>query len=373
MHPEILNWWNSIPAEVKSGLQTGGIVLAALLVGYFVGSLVSRILRHRNFDAALRLPGSRTAETDSARSFSPTFLAGVLVGLTIWTFAGAWLAKQYGRPDIATTIGVILKNTWALAAVLTATLTVANVLASRLIDCLGGSASSSRFNIAGAVGAVAYCLVVLVALLVVADIFQWPLTRNAAVTLWQFGQYLLVSGAALGIGCIGANWARELVRDQGTMTPEKRAGQYTALVVVALSTVLAVIVLLSSAGLLMALAVLAVAAALLWLGRGYLPDLVAGIQLRTYSVRQLTFEGVVWQVNEIGLVNTQLNLNGQFWSVQNRIALEQCMRQQPAQSASNVHQPTPMSSHHPHGNPADYPQEMPAYDYGHDADVIHSH
>src|SRR5262249_41667687 len=79
-------------------------------------------------------------------------------------------------------------------------------------------------------------------------------------------------------------------------SPEKRAGQYTALGIVAATTVLAVAVLLSGAGLGLGLAALAVLGCLLWLVRGYLPDLTAGLQLRAHKVRELYFNGTPWQV-----------------------------------------------------------------------------
>ena len=36
----------------------------------------------------------------------------------------------------------------------------------------------------------------LLVLLIAADTFDWPLTRGAALALWQFAQHLLIAGAA---------------------------------------------------------------------------------------------------------------------------------------------------------------------------------
>jgi hypothetical protein len=58
------------------------------------------------------------------------------------------------------------------------------------------------------------------------------------------------------------------------------AGQSTGLFVVASTTVLAVEVLWSGAGVLIGLEALALLGGLLWLGRGHLPDVAAGLQLR---------------------------------------------------------------------------------------------
>ena len=54
----------------------------------------------------------------------------------------------------------------------------------------------------------------------------------------------------------------------------------------AATTVLAVAVMLSSAGVLIGLAALAVLGILLWLVRGYVPDVTAGLQLRSHQVRE---------------------------------------------------------------------------------------
>jgi hypothetical protein len=173
------------------------------------------------------------------------------------------------------------------------------------------------------VGAGAYGLVVLLALLIAADLFDWPLTRNSAQALWQLAHSLLIAGAALLLGGLGARWARDLATPEGASWPEKQAGQYTALGIVAATTVLAVAVLLSGAGLALGLALgLAVLGCLLWLGRGYLPDLTAGLQLRAHKVRELCLNGTLWQVTEVGLLTTQLMRGGEFYHLQNRLALQ---------------------------------------------------
>jgi hypothetical protein len=325
----------------------GGLVLAALLGGHFLAVLVTRALRARDFDAALRLPGSSPPGTEAGRGITPTLFAGLLIRLTVWGAAAGWLAREYGRPDLATTLGLILKRAWALAAVLVAALALASLLAHRLVDCLEGffkggaenapprnGAAGPHRGVAGAVGAAAYGLVVLLVLLIAADLFDWPLTRTSAVALWQLAHHLLVAGAALFIGCLGARWARDLITADAAASPEKRAGQYTALGIVAATTVLAVAVLLSSAGLLLGLAALAVLGFLLWLVRGYLPDVLAGLQLRAHNVREVWFDGVAWQVASVGFLTTQVNRAGEFCRLQNRLVLEARLQKAPSEAGS---------------------------------------
>src|SRR5437762_426816 len=174
MFDELKTWWENTSPETQAALPDVGLVLAALLGGQFLGTMVARALRARDFDAALRLPRSSPPGAE---------------------------ASPYRN----------------------------------------GAATSHR-GAAGAVGAGAYVLAVLLVLLIAADWFDWPLTRSSALALWQLAEHLLIAGAALFIGCLGARWAHDLVTPDSAATPEKRAGQFTALAIVAATTVLAVAV-----------------------------------------------------------------------------------------------------------------------------------
>jgi hypothetical protein len=332
MPEQLQTWWQNVTPETQALLKEGALLLLALVGGHLIGGMVARVLRARNFDAVLRLPGS--AATDG-RSFTPTFVAGLLVRFSLWAAAVSWLAHRHGREELAATLGLILNRTWALATVLTAAMTLGSFLARRLMECLPGlpgtgsepgagrgAVGAARSGVAGAVGAGVYLLSILLVLLIAADLFDWPLTRASALALWEFGQHLLIAVAALFIGGLGARWARDMVTAEGSASPEKRAGQMTGLGIIAGTTILAVTVLLSGAGLLLGLAALGILGLLLWLVRGYLPDVVAGLQLRAHQVRDVYFEGVAWQVAEIGFLNTRVVHGGQFGEVQNRRVLE---------------------------------------------------
>jgi hypothetical protein len=341
MLDELQNWWQNLSPETLEHLKGCGVALAALLGGHFLGKLVTRALRARNFDAALCLPTSGSPTAEAAHGFTPTFFAGLLVRLTVWALAARWLAHQYGWMEAANALALIMPRIWALATVLVAALALGGMLARRLIEVLqsfspAGSAPSSRAAtihraLAGAVAAGAYVLVALLALLVAADLFGWPLTRDSALALWQFAQHLLIAGTALFLGLAGAHWARDLgTPESTTSSPEKRAGQYTAMGIMAATTVLAVAVLLSSAGVLIGLAALAVVGLLLWLARGYLPDVIAGLQLRTHKVHEVWWEGAPWRLAEIGLLWTEVSRAGEFCRLQNRTILDARMHGAPA-------------------------------------------
>jgi hypothetical protein len=346
MLEQLQTWWQQISPETQAVLPAVGVVLGALLGGYLLGKFVAGVLRARNFDATLRLPGAPPPGPEADRGFTPTRVAGLLVQLTVWAGAAWWLARQHGQDQLAATLALVIGRTWAGAAVLVAALALASLLTRRLLDCLQGPAAAGaeawlpraagaapHGNAAGVVGAGVYGLIMLLALLIAADLFNWPLTRSSAQALWQLVHSLLIAGAALLVGGLGARWARDLATNEGAASPEKRAGQYTAMGIVAATTVLAVAVLLSGANLPLGLAALAVLGCLLWLVRGYLPDLTAGLQLRAHKVRELCFNGTPWQVTEVGLLRTQLMRAGEFYHLQNRLALEALFQAAPATAA----------------------------------------
>ena len=346
MLEQLQTWWRNAGPETQTALQEGGWLLLALVGGHLVAAIIARALRARDFDAVLRVSSPSSALAGQAHGFTPTWAAGMLVRLTIWAGAACWMARRHGRDDLAETMGLAISRSWAFAAVLVGTLALGSLLARRLAECLhgmpkegwssrnGGAAPARGWDAAGAVGAGAYVLVVLLALLFMADLFDWPLTRTSALALWQFAQHFLVALAALFIGCLGARWSRELATPDASAAPGKRAGQYTALGLMTGTTVLAVVVLLSASGVLVGLAILAILGVLLWLGRGHLPDVTAGLQLRAHRVRDVSLDGVVWQVAEVGLLTTQVCRAGEFCSLRNRQVLEARLDRAPMEPAS---------------------------------------
>ncbi len=339
---EVQTWWQDASPGTRLTFQTIGVIIGALLVGYIVGGMVARSLRAKNFDAALRIPGSTPSPEGG---FTPTVVAGLLVRFTIWAVAGAWLARQHGKPDLSATLGLVVERTWALAGILVATLAVGSLLARRLTDVLQGSkaaewdarngvaAPPQRSGPASAVAVGVYVVVLLLVLLVAADMFNWPLTRSSTQALWNFAHQVLIAGSALLIGYLGARWARDLVTHAATSS-EQRVAQYTGLGIVSAATILALGVLLSSFGVLVGLAAVAVLGFLVWLARDYLPDVWAGLQLRAHKIREVWFEGVAYQVSEVGLLSSQLCQAGEFCRVQNRLVLNARFQQAPHEAVS---------------------------------------
>lgn len=343
---DILTWWQSQTAQTQALAQNACCGVVGLMAGHYLAVMVARYLRGLRFDAALQMPGGAGAGTTAAAprpgapagaeadsGITPTFIAGWLVRLTVWATVAWWLAYKSGDEDLAQTLALIIRRTWTLAAVLVGALGLGGLLARRLVDCFppdrSGPGGSPR-SAAGAVGAAVYAMVTLVVLLIAADVFNWPLTRSSAQALWSLAHDLLVAGAALLMGCLGARWARDLATGEPGATPEKRAGQYTALGITAATTLLAVTVLLSTAGVLIGLTGLVVLGYLLYLVRGYLPDVFAGLQLRAHGVREVWFDGVAWRVLETGFLATRVGRNGDIHRVQNRLVLDARMHEAPS-------------------------------------------
>lgn len=347
MPDELQALWQNTTPEMRDTMQSIAMVIIALLGGHFLGSMAARSLRAKKFDTVLRLPGSSPEGTEAEHGFTPTFFAGMLVRLSVWAGEAWWLAQTHGRADLANTLALVVKRTWAFAAVFVAALALGSFLARRVMDCFHGVGKAGgavwpsrngtavpRWDAAGAVGAGVYALIVLLVLLIAADMFDWPLTRSSAQALWQLGQKLLVAGAALLIGSLGARWARDLAQTEGASSHERRAGQYTGLALIAFTTVLAVATLLSNAGLFVVLAGLAIFGLLFWFVRGHLPDVMAGLQLRFRRVREVCFDGEPWQVSEVGFLTAQVSRRGEFCRLQNRVVQQASTHAAPVEAAS---------------------------------------
>ena len=97
MSDELRAWLPDIAPEKLESLQTLGLVIVALLGGHFLGAMVERTLRAKKFDVALRLPGSSPGGTEPEHGITPTFIAGLLVRLTIWVGVAWWFANRTTR------------------------------------------------------------------------------------------------------------------------------------------------------------------------------------------------------------------------------------------------------------------------------------
>jgi hypothetical protein len=345
---DLTTWCQDILVEWQPALVDILLGLTAFLAGQFLGRRVARSLAERGFDEALNF-AERTSRTrqDVEREFGAAAMVGYLVRASVWTVAAWWLFQKHGQLDLAASLSLVLRRAWGVALIVISTLALGSLLARRLAECLQAasnapstkSVDSSLLRSAGAViGVVAYSVCGLVVLLIAADTFDWPLTRESAAGLWQLLQRLLTSAAALFIACLGARYARDLAIPQAAPSPQEQTGRMTATGIVAGTTVLAVTMLLLTSGMAIVLAVFAVVFAVLlagaWWLRGSFPDLLAGLQLRLHRGRQVWFDGVAWEIYQVGLVATEVCRQGQFTRYANRDVLQASARPQSAPVAA---------------------------------------
>jgi hypothetical protein len=340
---ELKSWSQYVNPQWQATLLEVGVALIAFLAGQMVGRRVARGLAARGFDGLLRATEAPQGIRDPERSFTPSWAMGILVRATLWAAAAWWLLRQHGRTDLTGTIELVGRRVWGLTAVLFATLALGSLLARRLVDGFqGGSPAGVGRNgapplrsAAGLVGVVAYALSGLLVLLIATDMFEWPLTRSSAQSLWQLAQQMLTAGAALFIACLGARYARDLATSEGAVTPEKRVAQTIAMGVVTGTTVIGVgMLLFSSAGMVIGVVALVLVAGALWFSRGYLPDVAAGLQLRLHRVREVWFDDAAWEVFHVGLLSTEVCREGQFHNLHNRQVLDARGRRHAAQVAA---------------------------------------
>ncbi len=342
MPEEIQSWWQNLSPQAHTIAVDAALAIGALLGGHLVAVVVTRFLRKRKFDSIFRISTPPTEAADDDRRFTPTMLVGLLTRLSVWAGAVGWLIRDYGRPELAETISTTIGRVWMVAAALTAALALASLLARRVIECLEGTVAGrtgtmSPRTVAGAVGAGIYALVLLLTLLTVADNFNWPQTRNAAASLWQLTLNLLTAGAAVLVGWLGARWAREFATPQAGAT-ELKPAQQTALAIVAVTTALAVALLLFGGGLSVGVALLGIVASLLFLARGQLPDVIAGLKLCASKIGTVWFDGTPWQVGQIGLLQSDVGRGGEFYRLPNRQLL-QASSQSPSLPETNNRKP----------------------------------
>ena len=154
--------------------------------------------------------------------------------------------------------------------------------------------------------------------------------------MWQLALRLLSAGAAVFVGYLGARWARECATaEDGESAPKPE--QKTAMGIVVGTTALAVALLVFGAGLGIGVAILAVVVGVLFLARGRLADVTAGLKLRKHNVGTAWFDGTPWQVGHIGLIQSDVTRNGTSYKVANQVVLE----------AAGHTESTPANDHHP--------------------------
>jgi hypothetical protein len=301
--------------------------------------MTGRRLRAHRFDASLRAPWL-PATGLAVMPFTPTALVSALVRCTAWGAGVWWLATTHGWVRAADGLEWAAGRVWALAAVLMAALCVGRFLAGQVIDFLQSPPLSDKLDgwlpragglrepreprvssVAALAGTAVYGVVFLLLLLIAADLYGWALTGSAMAAAWLFLLHVASAATALGIGWLGYRWARSLASPAlETATPFVRAAHYTALGILAGTTLLA-IALLATLHAVAGVAIVLLLAFVLWPLRGYVADMWAGMLLKGQNVQQVHLDGQLSAVSEVGLLTTRLQRQDEQLSRRNGLVL----------------------------------------------------
>src|SRR5262249_21579672 len=101
-----------------------------------------------------------------------------------------------------------------------------------------------------------------------------------------------------------------------------RATHYVVLGILAGTTLLAIALLAATLQGVIGVAVVLLLAFVLWPLRGYVPDVWAGFLLKGQKVQQVRLDGELSQVEEVGVLTTRLQRQGEQVSRRNGLVLE---------------------------------------------------
>jgi hypothetical protein len=261
------------------------------------------------------------------------------VRCTAWGAGVWWLAAEPGGAGLARTLEWAAGRAWSLAVVLMVSLYLARFLAGQVIEFLqsvpvsdkldgwlpraGGGREPRVSGVAALAGTAVYGVVFLLVLLIAADLFGWALTGGVVAAAWFLLLHAATAGTALLIGWLGYRWARSLTSSGiEAAPPPARAAHYTALGILAGTTLLALALLAATLQGLVGVAVVLLLAFVLWPLRVYMPDVWAGILLKGQKVQQVRLDGELSQVGEVGLLTTRLQRQEEQLTRRNGLVLE---------------------------------------------------
>ncbi len=334
-------WWQDLTPGSQAFLRGVAVLLGAFFAGQIAGRNVFRRLRDRGFDASLRPPWLPPTGEGPARAwpFTPAGLVSGLVCCTAWGAGVWWLATDHGGVPLARALEWAAGRVWSLAAVLIVALYLARFLAGQVIECLRGAPLSEKVEswlpragegreprvsgVPALAGTAVYGVVFLLVLLIAADLFGWALTGSVVAGVWFLLLHAVTAGVALLIGWLGYRWALGLTFSEvEAAPPPARAAHYTALGILAGTTLLAIALLASTLQGVVGVGFVLLLAFVLWPLRGYVPEVWAGILLKVQKVQHVRLDGEIAQVEEVGLLTTRLRRQEEQVSLRNRLVLE---------------------------------------------------
>ncbi|MBI4557541.1 MAG: hypothetical protein HY706_08160 [Candidatus Hydrogenedentes bacterium] len=337
---EFTESWRNLSPEARFVLQDGGLLLAGLLVGWLLGSLVKRFLVTKGVDAYFRFPWhppsivSASTGQVGPRKVEPSLLTkgvGWLVTGTVWAGAIMGIARLHGGDATVQFIELVLARGWQVGVFVVVAALVSGYLARATYDFLqtpwlkheldvlfgqaSGTEASFSETVARGICVLIYAVFVLVAFIVMVGVFNGASMSGLIGPAWEICGRLFTGLAAFAIGYFGLIWVQSLSRSKGKEGADHSELEYfVGLGITIVTTLLALGVVTgvsSTAGVLVILALLALFAYLLWPMRAQLHDLWSGLVLRLQNAQTGELDGVSFEVKAVGPLTTRIEAEGQ--------------------------------------------------------------
>jgi hypothetical protein len=309
---EWLRRWQTLSPEQRQGILEAFVLMSALVGGKLVGIVVRAWLKRLGIDDLLRTPFA----PNRPRPKEPSDVAGYLCVGTVWSIALWWITRQHGLSQIADSLLTLTGRLWFVALALGAALWLSNWINQSVASLLqhpvvrervDAVAPEVRERLSEAVlratnGAVAV-LLCLLALLASTELLGMTATAQALQAIWELVLRLAIACLILAIGWVGLKRLHEMSQMLRDLPRDERS---LRLGVMAAALIFALALLTGGGGTLLALALFALLVVLLFPLREYLPDLWAAVMLKAHQVQQVTMDGTVMQVRQIGWLVTTL-------------------------------------------------------------------
>ncbi|MBI3923410.1 MAG: hypothetical protein HY318_18460 [Armatimonadetes bacterium] len=349
-------WWNDLPRETQIALRDAEVVLAALLLAKFAGAVLKALLSARGFDSLVAVPWAPAAPVKGDPRARPSDVVGYLCVASLWAVAAWWLAREHGVSDVANSILWVTGKAWTLAFVIILAMVSGGWLSRAVTLAMQSPGIKTRLDsllpIPGArgeplsdsltktVSVLFYVVSLMLMALASTDLLHLTATASALAAVWQLAVRLVAAGAALGIGWLGLKWARDFnlqgEADQSsfaaptlsTTALESRspaqplsAERQIQLGLLGAVILFAIAVVADIGGSLIGLCVLFMVFLLILPLREYVPDVWGGFYLLIRNAKTVDLEGRTMNIKQVGLLMTDLTIEGEHLSRRNREVL----------------------------------------------------
>jgi hypothetical protein len=309
---EGFRWWQNLWLTQRQGIWDALVLVGALVGGKLVGIIVRAWLKRLGIDDLLRTPFA----PNRPRPKEPSDVAGYLCVGTVWSIALWWITRQHGLSQIADSLLTLTGRLWFIALALGAALWLSNWINQSVASLLQHPAVRERIDavapevrerlseaVLRATSGTVTVLLCLLALLASTELLGMTVTAQALQAIWELVLRLAIACLILATGWVGLKRLHEMSQMLRDLPRDERS---LRLGVMAAALIFALALLTGGGGTLLALALFALLVVLLFPLREHVPDLWAALMLKAHQVQQVTMDGTVMQVRQIGWLVTTL-------------------------------------------------------------------